>query len=258
VTLVSSIGRAGILRELASVMCTERNLIASVNIDRMNHGLVEAGSRSMSIYWEFIMLRNVGLMFVVVALIGPAIAMARTQTKSKFQARVVAKDGESEDLTAARKKLFEDKEAEEKFASLAKSTRTGGSCYVCHQKGSKKPHNAFGWAAERLIMRKDSPTLTKAQVEEVFKGKDTDAKNELGDHFADAAIEALDYWVIVNDDGELELTKDATDDAGDPLTFGQRIRKGNLPTTEVKDSSFESVFSQEVLDKLLALRPEDE
>jgi cytochrome c553 len=224
----------------------------------MNHALAEAGSRFMSNHWEFIMLQNVCLMFVAVAVIGPAVAMARTQTKSKFQARVVAKDGESEDLTAARKKLFEDKEAEEKFASLAKSTRTGGSCYVCHQKGSKRPNNAFGWASEQLTMQKDSPTLTKAQLEEVFKGRDTDAKNDLADHFADAAIEALEYWVIVNDDGELELTKDAKDDAGNPLTFGQRIRKGNLPTTEVKDSSFESIFSQEVLDKLLALQPEDE
>jgi len=73
----------------------------------------------------------------------------------------------------------------------------------------------------------------------------------------DAAIEALDYWVIVNDDGELELTKDAKDDAGNPLTFGQRIRKGSLPTTDVTESSFDSIFAQEVLDKLLALRPED-
>jgi hypothetical protein len=212
----------------------------------------------MSNHWEFIMLRNVCLMLVAFTVIGPAVAMARTQTKSKFQARMVTKDGESEELTAARTRLFEDKEAEEKYASLAKSTRTGGSCYVCHQKGSKRPHNAFGWAAEQLTIQKDSRALTKAQVEEVFKGRDTDAKNELGDHFADAAIEALDYWVIVNNDGELELTKDAKDDAGNPLTFGQRIRNGNLPTTEVQESSFESIFSQEVLDKLLALRPVDD
>jgi hypothetical protein len=212
----------------------------------------------MSNHWEFIMLRNVCLMLVAFTVIGPAVAMARTQTKSKFQARMVAKDGENEELTAARAKLFEDKEAAEKYASLAKSTRTGGSCYVCHQKGSKRPHNAFGWAAEQITIQKDSRALTKAQIEEVFKGRDTDAKNELGDHFADAAIEALDYWVIVNNDGELELTKDAKDDAGNPLTFGQRIRNGNLPTTEVQESSYESIFSQEVLDKLLALRPVDE
>ncbi len=150
-----------------------------------------------------------------------------------------------------RGEYFKDKDAEERFATLAKSTRTGGSCYVCHQKGSKRPLNAFGWAGEQLAMRR-SPALTKARVEEVFKGKDTDEKNKLADLFADAALEALDYWVVLNKDGELELVKDATDGAGDPLSFGRRVAEGNLPTTDLKETSFESVFPQEVLDKLLA------
>ena len=201
------------------------------------------------------MSRNVFLLFVSVAVMGPSFAMARTQARSKFQARLVAKDGESQDISSARGEYFEDKDAEERFATLAKSTRTGGSCYVCHQKGSKRPLNAFGWAGEQLAMRK-SQALTKARVEEVFKGKDTDEKNKLGDLFADAALEALDYWVVLNKDGELELVKDATDGAGDPLSFGRRVAQGNLPTTDVKGTSFESVFPQEVLDKLLALQPE--
>jgi hypothetical protein len=207
--------------------------------------------------WEFIMSRNVFLVFVSVAVIGPAFATARTQTKTKFQARLVAKDGESQDLTSAREKIFGDKDAEEKFATLAKSTRTGGSCYVCHQKGSKKPHNAFGWATEQLAMKKHSQALAKARVEEVFKSRDTDEKYKLGDLFADAAMQALDYWVVLNENGELELVKDATDEDGNPLSFRQRIAQGSLPTTDVKGSSYESVFSQELLDKLMALRPKE-
>ena len=60
----------------------------------------------------------------------------------------------------------------------------------------------------------------------------------------------------VNTDGELELVKDAKDAAGDPLSFGRRVAQGYLPATDVKEKSFESVFPQEVLDKLLALQPE--
>lgn len=200
------------------------------------------------------MSRNVFLVFVSVAIIGPAVATARTQTKTKFQARLVAKDGESQDLAAAREKIFDDKDAEEGFAKLAKSTRTGGSCYVCHQKGSKRPHNVFGWAIEQLAMQANSKELTRARVEEVFKGKDTDEKNKLADHFADVAEEALDYWVVLNENGELELVKDAKDEDGNPLSFGQRVSQGKLPTTDVKESSFESVFPQEMLDKLLTFR----
>ena len=107
-------------------------------------------------------------------------------------------------------------------------------------------------------MQKNSQKLTKARVEEVFKGRDTDEKNKLGDHFADAALEALDYWVVLNENGELELVKDATDEDGNPLSFGQRVAQGSLPTTDVKEeSSYESIFSQELLDKLMALRTEE-
>jgi hypothetical protein len=195
------------------------------------------------------------LVFVSIAVIGPSFAIARSQARTKFQARLVAKDGESQDISSAREAYFEDKDAEERFAALAKSTREGGSCYVCHQKGSKRPLNAFGWAGEQLAMRK-SPGLTKARVDEIFQGKDTDEKNKLTDLFTDAALEALDYWVVLNTDGELELVKDAKDAAGDPLSFGRRVAQGYLPTTDVKEKSFESVFPQEVLDKLLALQPE--
>jgi hypothetical protein len=204
------------------------------------------------------MLRNTFLLFISLSIICPATADARTQTRVRFQTRFVAKTGESPDVTEAREKLFENKAAEKSFSALNKSLKTGGSCYVCHQKGSKRPHNAFGWAAEQLGYQKtfQGNSLTKSQVDEIFTGKDTAKKNELADHFADAAVEALDYWIVLNGDGELQLSKDATDENGNPLTFGRRIAQGKLPTTEVDGSSFNSVFPKELLDKLNRTRAE--
>lgn len=202
------------------------------------------------------MLRNMFLLMISLSMICPATAIGRTQIRVRFLARFVAKPGESPDVTKARAEHFEDKAAEKRFAALTKSLKTGGSCYLCHQKGVKRPHNPFGWAAEQLGYQKtfQEKSLTKSEVDQIFKGSDTAKKNSLADHFAAAAVEALDYWVVLKDDGELQLTKDATDQNGNPLTFGRRIAEGKLPTSEVDGGRYKSVFPQEVLDKLNSIR----